>query len=71
MHDHPTIAHSLANLNNVVITVSFRNGEGFPWKSGVSLSDLRDVLDWIEEERGKRDVWSEAVVGLVGSSSVR
>jgi acetyl esterase/lipase len=70
---HPSIAEALALGNSVVITASFRNGKVARWKSGVTLCDLRDVLDWIEEERtsGVRLSWRDLMVGLVGSSSVR
>jgi mannitol/fructose-specific phosphotransferase system IIA component len=66
---HPSIAKALTLGNSVVITASFRNGKVARWKSGVTLCDLRDVLDWIEEERksGVRYL----MVGLVGSSNVR
>ena len=70
MHCHPTIARSLTHLNNVVITASFRNGTEAPWKSGVTMSDLKDVLHWIDRERQVRQEWSNCLLGLVGSSSV-
>ena len=66
---HPSIAEALAETN-VVVTASFRNGSDAPWKSGVTMSDLKDVIGWIEKEREVRDEWRGLLLGLAGSSSV-
>lgn len=68
-HCHPSIAIALAE-HNIVITASFRNGLEGDWRSGLTLSDLKDVLKWIERERLEREEWRGLMIGLVGSSSV-
>jgi hypothetical protein len=69
---HPTIATALCELCGlVVVTASFRCGAMAPHGSGVTMRDLRDVVEFVRGGGG--GMWeggADVPFGLVGSSSV-
>jgi len=60
---HSTISRGLANLGVAVVTASFRMGSEAPYKTGITMRDLKDVTKYV---KGR---WEGIPFGLVGSSS--